>query len=162
MKQADRVGRYLLWIWENVLHDECGYNGTTPWWDWSLDTPERGGHFATSPIFDPEYGFGGDGEEVADRETQPRCVTNGPWAKYLVWLTWRDQQRGDARCLERSFNFPLAEASSSPSHTLNMILDQDNYEDFSELDFAAEGFRPNRGGPHTVGHIAVGGEVRLM
>jgi tyrosinase len=151
---------YLLWIWENTLRDECGYKGPTPWWDWSLDTPERGGHFNSSPIWDPVLGFGGDGKWVKNITEELRCVENGPWAQYNVSLTWKVDDPPIERCLERDFDTSLAEKSSSPKQVLKVLLQRDTYANFSELDFAPWGFDVKQGGPHITGHIAVGGEVR--
>lgn len=54
-----------MWTYETTLRIECNYTGAQPFWDYTLDTPEKGGHFATSPIFDPVYGFGGGGKRTA-------------------------------------------------------------------------------------------------
>jgi tyrosinase len=63
---------YLLYIYETALIYECGYNGAQPFWDWTLDDPENNGaQFNNSPIFDPVYGFGGNGENGS--------VTPGPF-----------------------------------------------------------------------------------
>lgn len=152
-------------MWENVLHDECGYNGTTPWWDWTLDSPDRGGQFNSSPIWDPKYGFGGDGANFRPGLTsggrRMRCLTDGPWAKTRIRLDPDDMQKGFDRCIERDFDSELGDNSASPSKTINKILEQDKYEDFSELDVPAGGFQMDRAGPHAIGHMAVGGEVRL-
>jgi len=157
--------RYLLWVWENVLQAECGYNGVTPWWDSSLDSPERGGRFNSSPVFDPVYGFGGDGfwypGSVRSRNRRMRCLTNGPWKDTKIRLVPEDMQDGTEviRCIERDFDSAFGDSSGSPSKTLNGILAQDKYEDFSELDLPAGGFQEDRGGPHAIGHLAVGGEM---
>jgi tyrosinase len=153
-------------VWENVLHDECGYNGTTPWWDWSLDSPDNGGHFNSSPIWDATYGFGGDGAAIQgrsrDRGRRLRCLVDGPWAKTRIRLDPEEMQHGFERCIERDFDSEWGDNSCSPSKTLNGVLAQDTYEVFSELDVPAGGFKMDRGGPHAIGHIAVGGEVRAM
>jgi tyrosinase len=149
--------RYMLHQWENALQSECGYDGPTPWWDWSLESPERGGHFNSSPIWDPVLGFGGDGKEVKS-EKELRCIEDGPWAKYNLTLAWPLKRKFE-RCLERDFDWALGEASASPNKTLNILLARDTYARFSELDFAPNGFDEAQGGPHIFGHIAVGGEV---
>ncbi|KAG9253100.1 uncharacterized protein F5Z01DRAFT_174294 [Emericellopsis atlantica] len=52
--------RYFTWAYEKALQDECGYEGTQPYWNW-FET----GDFATNPIFDgSETSMGGDGEFV--------------------------------------------------------------------------------------------------
>jgi tyrosinase len=149
-------------VWENVLHDECGYNGTTPWWDWSLDSPERGGRFNSSPIWDAKYGFGGDGADFRGRGRRMHCLTDGPWWKTRIRLDPDEMQHGIERCIERDFDSEFGDNSCSPSMTLNDVLAQDKYEDFSELDVPVGGFKFDRGGPHAIGHLAVGGEVRTM
>jgi len=151
--------RYLMIIWENALRDECGYQGPTPWWDWSLDTPERGGHFNSSPVWDTVLGFGGDGKKVSNSSEEFRCLIDGPWAQYNASMTWKPKEPGFERCVERDFDWKLGEASGSPRETLNGLLERDRYANFSELDFAPWGFDVAQGGPHTIGHMAVGGEM---
>jgi tyrosinase len=153
--------RYFVWNWENVLIEECNLKlSGVPFWDWSLDTPERNGTFATSPIFDNVFGFGGDGRHVEPSSGRPKCVETGPFAQYPIYLTYRNMVDGEDRCLERDFRLDMAQKSGSWSKVLKPSLEQDNYEDFSELDFAPGPFTREKGGPHTIGHIGVGGEVR--
>jgi tyrosinase len=156
--------RYLLWMWENVLADECGYKGPTPWWDWSLDSPERGGRFNSSPIWDAVRGFGGDGRVIRgnaqSRGRRMRCLADGPWANATVRLDPDDMVQGFPRCIERDFDAEWGDNSCSPKN-LESILAQDRYEEFSELDVPAGGYQLDRGGPHAIGHMAVGGEVSV-
>lgn len=153
------MNSYVLYIWENTLAAECNYHGPTPWWDWSLDTPERNGSFANSPIWDDKLGFGGDGIQVKNITEEFRCVEKGPWAQYNATLTWKPKEPGFERCIERDFDVSLGERSSSPKMVLNGLLARDKFATFSELDFGTKGFDRTQGGPHTTGHIAVGGEV---
>jgi tyrosinase len=156
--------RYLLWIWENVLHDECGYKGPTPWWDWTLDSPEGGGRFNASPIWDSVHGFGGDGVSMSLRTTaggrRMRCLTGGPWAGTNIRLDPDNMVEGFERCIERDFDSEFGDNSASPKN-LASLLALDRYEDFSELDVPAGGWQLGRGGPHAIGHLAVGGEVSV-
>jgi tyrosinase len=55
---ANYEHRLTIWTYETVLRNECNYTGAQPYWDYTLDTPENSGHFETSPLFDPVYGFG--------------------------------------------------------------------------------------------------------
>ncbi|KAF7857108.1 uncharacterized protein EAF02_011341 [Botrytis sinoallii] len=52
--------RYYTWAYETALRDECGYNGTQPYWDWSsTDT------IAAHPLFDgSDTSIGGNGAYV--------------------------------------------------------------------------------------------------
>jgi tyrosinase len=70
-----------VWTYESVLRNECNYTGAQPYWDYTLDTPEKGGHFTSSPIFDPVYGFGGGGKASPSAvPSPPRPVTPPPAA----------------------------------------------------------------------------------
>ncbi|TFK19563.1 Di-copper centre-containing protein, partial [Coprinopsis marcescibilis] len=73
-ERVHSVGQFLPWhrqlgtLYNNALREECGYHGPSAFWDWSRDADShlpyvlRGFlHFKHSPIFDPVYGFGGDG-----------------------------------------------------------------------------------------------------
>jgi tyrosinase len=53
--------RYVIWVYEETIRDECGWDQAVPYWDWHLDTPEAGGSWLKSPVFDDESGFGGTG-----------------------------------------------------------------------------------------------------
>jgi hypothetical protein len=125
-----------------------------------LDTPERGGNFNKSPIWDPVLGFGGDGRAVKSINETRRCVENGPWSQYNITLTRKPYATRWDHCLEREFNWELGERSGSPNMVLKGLLDFDKYADFSELDMPLWGFDEHTGGPHAIGHLAVGGEVR--
>jgi hypothetical protein len=225
--------RLTVWTYESVLRNECGYTGAQPYWDYTLDTPENGGHFVSSPIFDPVYGFGGGGGVNAaptaataapvaassvlaspvktspaaannvttssvgttspKSATTPKgtsapkgpapkggsngarpcagfgsvcgsCVTDGPFAKYKVYIGPGNTTKPNPRCLTRNLNGQVAEAGAAQK-ALDRLMAKDKYEQFQTLDTSAGGFsRANAGqfvpGIHSVGHMGVGGEVR--
>ncbi|KAF8758844.1 Common central domain of tyrosinase [Rhizoctonia solani] len=70
---------------------DCGYTGPVPYWDWTIDS----GQLATSNIWDPVSGFGGNG----NTRTSARCVENGPYASPGFQLTYPNRH-----CLARRFN----------------------------------------------------------
>ncbi|KAF4622688.1 hypothetical protein G7Y89_g14338 [Cudoniella acicularis] len=81
--------RYYTWAYEQVLHTECGYNGTQPYWDYGRwPDPEK------SPIFDgSDSSMGGNGRKVAHKATSVGpaqngggCVDKGPFANMTVHL----------------------------------------------------------------------------
>ncbi|KAI1064257.1 hypothetical protein LB506_008053, partial [Fusarium annulatum] len=49
--------RLYIYVYEQLLRDECGYKGPTPLWDESRDA----GNFMDSPLLDPDTGFGANG-----------------------------------------------------------------------------------------------------
>ncbi|KAL4917021.1 hypothetical protein BDW62DRAFT_218367 [Aspergillus aurantiobrunneus] len=90
--------RHYLYLWETALRDECGYNGTVPYWDWTQNSD-----LLTNPIFntaqDPAISLtlSGDGayNETALALTTPTdpplppgngggCVLTGPFADWPV------------------------------------------------------------------------------
>ena len=50
--------RYFLHTYEARLKNECGYKGMMPYWDQALDAADS----RKSTIYNPETGFGGNGE----------------------------------------------------------------------------------------------------
>lgn len=70
--------RYFLHLYETTLRDNCGYKGGLVYWDWTLDYLS----LESSPVFDPETGFGGDGEVDGEPTVSNtgRCVADGPFA----------------------------------------------------------------------------------
>ncbi|KZO93320.1 tyrosinase [Calocera viscosa TUFC12733] len=81
--------RWFLYLFDTKLRTTCGYNGPTPYWDWSRDHAD----LFSSPIFDPdpEHGLGGTGD--CDSFPQADCVVDtgafAPTAPYgefkLAW-----------------------------------------------------------------------------
>ncbi|KAJ4369101.1 hypothetical protein N0V83_006185 [Neocucurbitaria cava] len=70
-------GKRSLYLFDTSLRDTCGYNGPTPYWDWSRDHADL---FA-SPVFgdSAEYGLGGTGD--CDSSPEADCtVTTGAFA----------------------------------------------------------------------------------
>ncbi|KAI0271790.1 Di-copper centre-containing protein [Russula aff. rugulosa BPL654] len=65
------TGQFLPWhrwyvhVFEESLKKKCGYTGTTPYWDWTIDSP----NFYDSPFWkdaNPKSGLGGWGDPKAD------------------------------------------------------------------------------------------------
>jgi tyrosinase len=201
--------RLTVWTYESVLRNECNYTGAQPYWDYTLDSPEKGGHFNSSPIFDPVYGFGGGGKgspssvptpprpvapppvaansstsaaKGAPPKGQPKgaggmsgmcgfggvcgsCVTDGPFAKYKVYIGPGNSTKSNPRCLVRNLNAQAAEAGSSPS-AIERLMSREKYEQFQTLDTSPDGFTWKSTGKftpgiHSVGHMGVGGDVSL-
>lgn len=90
--------RYFLHIYETTLRNQCGYQGNLVYWDWTLDASS----IETSPVFDAETGFGGDGEvggEITVSNTG-RCVVDGPFAGIEVPFY---DVKYQPHCLSRGF-----------------------------------------------------------
>jgi tyrosinase len=68
--------RAMLYAHEEALRKECDYKDWQPYWEEQLDA----GHFISSIILDPVYGFGGDGSGPGN------CITTGPFANYTNHL----------------------------------------------------------------------------
>jgi tyrosinase len=89
--------RAYTWYFETALREECGYQGTQPYWDWSLYADDP----ASSPLFDGSAtSIGGNGESIVHGPTLLKafglevslppgtgggCVTQGPMANWTVW-----------------------------------------------------------------------------
>jgi len=159
--------RLTVWNYETVLRNECGYTGAQPYWDYTLDTPERGGHFNSSPLFDPLTGFGGDGKAPPGKSTSKpacafgsvcgNCVTDGPFAKYQIYLGPGNSFKANPRCLVRQVN-GLAAETGAASKNIGALLNKSSFEQFQTLDGGAsgKGFTP---GVHSIGHLGVGGDM---
>ncbi|KAG9123220.1 hypothetical protein FRC07_000085 [Ceratobasidium sp. 392] len=115
--------RAFLWLRSLDLKD-CGYNGPIPYWDWTIDS----GKLATSNIWDPTTGFGGNG----NTRTSAHCVEDGPYANLKL-------NYPNSHCLARQFNSGNLRSKSigtmlgsqySPK-MIQQILNSGNYVDFS-------------------------------
>lgn len=133
------VGHFLPWhrlftsYYETILREECGYRGAQPYWDFTLETTAE--KFVRSPLFDPVYGFGGNGplttpynesaNEVPGR-TGGGCVKDGPFKKMTVRLgPFGSLERND-QCLKRDFAPEYAVKFLSKSR-VNTVMSQPNF-----------------------------------
>ncbi|KAG8704519.1 hypothetical protein FRC11_009811 [Ceratobasidium sp. 423] len=92
--------RYYSFARTRTLKD-CGYDGPTPYWDWTKDV----NNMASSEIFDPVKGFGGNGKST--RSSNLNCVQDGPYStKSNFTITWPEK-----RCLQRNFNMQSSSGS---------------------------------------------------
>ncbi|QRW00472.1 tyrosinase [Ceratobasidium sp. AG-Ba] len=115
--------RWFLHLRRLDLQD-CGYTGPVPYWDWTIDS----GKLATSNIWDPTTGFGGNG----NTRTSAHCVENGPYANFQLTYPSR-------HCLARRFNngnvrsgvLGTMQGSQYSSSMIQQVLNNNNYNDFS-------------------------------
>ncbi|KAN0111160.1 hypothetical protein V8E52_008772 [Russula decolorans] len=57
--------RWFVHVFEELLKNKCGYTGSSPYWDWTIDAP----NFYESSFWkdsDPKSGLGGWGDPNAD------------------------------------------------------------------------------------------------
>ncbi|TEB20570.1 Di-copper centre-containing protein [Coprinellus micaceus] len=163
------VGHFLPWhrhlgtLYGNALRDECGYKGpiADSFWDWTRDADRTDVPLKDSPIFDPVYGFGGDG--VPGTYTPPRdplggnmgfgpqgCIADGPFKDRLSNLG--PGRLATKHCIVRGIqDFWRNTVLSS---IVKKVLESKTYEDFRIIvDSFVTG--PIHGG----GHGIVGGEM---
>jgi hypothetical protein len=181
LSKAKGESRYLLWVYETALKEECGYQGDQPYWDWSLDVPENGGaQFNASPIFDPVTGFGGNGANGSVPVTIPpgttfptgltgtplgSCIDDGPFANKLLVLNPGPPPdgiltAGTGRCLKRNFQPGLVDGALAWNANVELVLNLTAYVNFTRgFDALAGSGIPSGPGIHGGGHIGIGGEV---
>ncbi|EQB56150.1 monooxygenase [Colletotrichum gloeosporioides Cg-14] len=102
-----KYAAYEAVIHEDLLRNECNYTGVQPYWDWTIDADARA--VPSSPLFDAETGFGGNGQFTgSDVPGFQRCVVDGPFANTNLTLSmgWPDVGEPGNRlhCLTREFN----------------------------------------------------------
>lgn len=122
--------RYFLHIYESTLKEKCGYKGSLVYWDWTLDSAA----LEKSPVFDPNTGFGGDGEvggDIAVGRTG-RCLVDGPFAGISVDYYDVEYQ---PHCLSRGFrdldgNLGHMDGNDISPESIEEVLSMNKYEDF--------------------------------
>ncbi|KAK0101316.1 hypothetical protein ONS95_006493 [Cadophora gregata] len=90
----------FLHIFEYNLRNRCQFEGSLPYWDWTLDWKD----LAASPIWDDTFGFGGDGNVSS---TSPfgdgsHCVTTGPFGGLKLLYA---NGTVSPHCLSRGFTY---------------------------------------------------------
>ncbi|TDZ67419.1 Tyrosinase-like protein orsC [Colletotrichum trifolii] len=160
--------RLIVWAYETELRN-CGYAGAQPYWDWSLDANSVEDMLA-SPVFDPESGFGGNGEWVPGTPEDPEpgvdltvsgellaldwtnrtgggCIPNGPFANLTIRLGPEDDVEGNERCVRRDFT-PVHFFSSANADSVADAMAQPDFWHFSERTQVTI---------HAAGHAGIGG-----
>lgn len=99
--------RWYVQLHEDLLRKECGFTGTQPYWDWSIDADAK--NMPNSPLFDPVTGFGGNGKSTSNDEPGfQRCVVDGPFANtnLTLGMGWPNLNDPGNRlhCFTRAFN----------------------------------------------------------
>lgn len=159
--------RYYTWLYEQALRDECGYNGTQPYWDWSSTHT-----LAAHPLFDgSETSISGNGAYVNETTylliptpnitnitivpgTGGGCLTSGPFANLTVHLGPHGAPVSDGlaynpRCLTRDFREWYLPAYLSYDNVTAVMVKED-LQSFSTLVGSGSGLHGN-------GHTVTGG-----
>ncbi|PGH16269.1 hypothetical protein AJ79_01808 [Helicocarpus griseus UAMH5409] len=128
--------RLLVHNHETALREECGYKGYQPYWYEQKDA----GKFSSSEIFDPVYGFGGNGVGNGN------CITDGPFAKYTNRLGPGYEVTN--HCMNRKINDETS-SGASPNN-VNKCMSQPDW---------LSAWNCIEGAPHVGGHDGVGGQM---
>ncbi|CAG8948873.1 hypothetical protein HYFRA_00001996 [Hymenoscyphus fraxineus] len=161
--------RHLLILWEQELRNTCGYTGSQPWWDFSLENTAE--TFPKSPLFDPVYGVGGNGPWVenvssipvsnpavilADR-TGGGCLDNGPFANLTVTMGIGNNLDYNPHCLRRDF-CPELIASALSDERLAAVRNAPTFNDFN-IAIQGKSLAVPDAAIHLGLHIGIGGQV---
>lgn len=123
--------RYLLWTFESLLRDECGYQQSVPW----FDETRYAGRFAQSSIFSDRWlgglALGGD------------CVRNGQFANTNINVG--PGTSNQPHCLARN-----GDGSLTAYCNADYVNQCNAYTDFAGMAFCTER------GPHSYGHNGIG------
>lgn len=167
----DSYDRWHLWEREKALREECDYKGAQPYWDWSLDVAEAGAQYNRSPIFDPVYGFGGNGIAGSSPLPPPEeglgtfgddgsCISDGPFKNLTVHLGPDFRLGLNPRCLEANLQPDLADATLGWNSSVVPVLESADYATFcksADLSPVSDELP----GIHPAGHLGVAGSVSL-
>jgi len=123
--------RYYVWVFEDMLRSECGFNRNLPW----FDETRYAGRFAQSSIFSSTW-FG-------SVNVGGQCVTDGAFANLAINIG--PGQTNQLHCLARNND------DSRTSNCNQAYVDQCNSaSDYPSMATCAEG------GPHAWGHNGIG------
>lgn len=112
-----------------MLETKCNYTDGLVYWDWTLDSDD----LASSPIFDPVTGFGGDGSPTGEITVgkHGRCIVDGPFAG--VQALWYDVKY-QPHCLSRGFRNDNGagkmDGKDVSKSSIDRVLSLETYEQF--------------------------------
>ncbi|UKZ80146.1 hypothetical protein TrVFT333_007903 [Trichoderma virens FT-333] len=172
--------RYYTWAYENALRQECGYEGSQPYWNWF-----DGSDFANSPVFDGSAtSMGGDGAFVAHNGAVSGfnnifipsgsgggCIQNGPFVNTTVNLGpvspgmdgMTPSPTGplgyNPRCLKRDFSKYPVDTWMSLTNLLNITVGSASTSIFKFQNELQGRFSDGFLGMHAAGHYTMGGDA---
>ncbi|KAK7984787.1 hypothetical protein PG996_005974 [Apiospora saccharicola] len=161
--------RYYTWAYEQALRNECGYNGTQPYWNWARWTTD----IETSPLFDgSDLSMSGNGEKIAHQGligvptgNGGGCVQTGPFKNMTVNLgpispaispapkanPRRDGFGYNPRCLRRDISNQLSSRYLTAQSVVNLITQSPGIALFQNTMQALNNV-------HTSGHFTIAGD----
>ncbi|KAE8140114.1 hypothetical protein BDV38DRAFT_280578 [Aspergillus pseudotamarii] len=170
--------RQFVYLWEKTLREECGYNGSVPYWNWALDTD----NLLESPVFDGSAtSLSGNGAFDPDepgpctpggicfpRGTGGGCVESGPFKDFEVHLgpfpsalvksygaIPADAWDYNPRCLHRNLHTPMLAALNNQT-VIDRMQATTNIVDWLAVMSPSD---PRVSNPHSGGHGSVGGAM---
>ncbi|MCJ1263947.1 hypothetical protein MMC22_003818 [Lobaria immixta] len=177
--------RWFTWTYEETLRHECGYNGSQPYWDWTLDAH----NIETSPLFDgSDSSMSGNGVAIPHADvrkvnsfpgrpisvsvipagTGGGCVITGPFANITVAFGQisPDLNAGilnnphnleyKPHCLRRNLSRRVADAVLNADR-VDFLLSSPNISVFDQV--LNVGVPGRVLGLHGGGHHSVGGDM---
>ncbi|VUC28059.1 unnamed protein product [Clonostachys rosea] len=131
--------RYFVRSHEILLQQLCGYEGAHPYWDELYDLTNA--PLNESSIFDPVYGFGGNGAGDS------ACIQDGPFKDLKLYMdTGLNPDTYEEYCLTRALK--QSDLETAAQEYIDECLAINNYTSAWEC---------YNGNPHGAGHGAVGG-----
>lgn len=173
--------RHFIFEFESDLKNSCGYTGTLPYWDWTIDAQA----VDKSEIFNgDEYSMGGNGEYIAGRAdtylglqdlnfppgTGGGCVYSGPFSNTTFTTNLGpidspynnnvvNQFDANPRCLVRDLNSWFSQKYLVPEKLADLVIGEDSVQYFQGLMQGYVG--DNKLGVHGGGHWVGGGPSQL-
>jgi hypothetical protein len=137
-RTAHQAASFLPWhrkfvdIFETTLRQTCAFSDPLPYWDWALDWSSP----SNSPIWDPEHGFGGDGNITGSFIiNEGRCLVDGPFVEMRPLY---DNYTANPHCISRGFKNVEINAAGTLSgdalrpEGMDEILGQENFKRFHD------------------------------
>ncbi|KAI1292980.1 hypothetical protein F5Y03DRAFT_14985 [Xylaria venustula] len=128
--------RYFVWVFEQLLRDECGFDRAMPWWD----ETKHAGAFAQSDVFTDAW-FGHLPAKTSDG--QGTCIESGEFSGDILHV---GPGTGNTdHCLSRAVD--ESQTAQCNQDFTNNCLSMGSYDDFRDC-FEL--------GPHGYGHNGIG------
>ncbi len=143
-----------------MLRSECNYTGAQPYWDWTLDSPSANGSVLASPVL---KAFGGNGSDTDS------CIQEGPFSgPTFLNIGPVESLASNPRCLTRAVDDFLFNGSTDWEDIYPATMSAKNYYQLQAfidgLSFVDEADKIRTSAfatPHGVGHMSIGGDVRI-